>query len=251
MIALFTDFGSAGPYVGQIHAVLNMNAPGTPVVDLFHDVPRYDSRAAAYLLPAYASIFPPQTVFICVVDPGVGGERRPLALEADGRWYVGPDNGIFNLVLRRARQPVVHEICWRPPTLSESFHGRDLFAPVAAKLAQGVLPESRPVTPVAPVFDDWPDDLACVLYIDGYGNAISGLRSHGIPVNKALQVHGHTVPHARIFSEVPRGQAFWYGNANGLVEIAVNQGSAKRELGLLEGDGFVWYPGLSPVHDRR
>lgn len=240
MIALFTDFGSAGPYVGQMHAVLAMTAPGTPVVDLFHDNPRYDSRAAAYLLPAYAAIFPPQTVFICVVDPGVGGERRPLAVQADGNWYVGPDNGIFNLVVRRAQQCEVYEIRWRPQTLSESFHGRDLFAPVAAGLAQGVQPESRPVTLATVSTVAWPDDLACVLYIDGYGNAISGVRSSQIPVNSVLRVHGQAVPHARVFGDMPPGQAFWYGNANGLVEMAVNRGSAQQMLGLTQGDGFDW-----------
>ena len=146
MIALFTDFGSAGPYVGQMHAVLAMTAPGIPVVDLLHDVPQYDVRAAAYLLPAYTALFPPRTVFDCVVDPGVGGERRPLVLEADGKGYVGPDNGLFNLVLRRAQQARVSEISWRPPTLSASFHGRGLFAPVAAALAQGVPHASQPVT---------------------------------------------------------------------------------------------------------
>lgn len=240
MIALFTDFGSTGPYVGQMHAVLAMQAPGVPVIDLFHAVPRYEIRAAAYLLPAYAAHFPPQTVFVCVVDPGVGGERRAVALEADGKWYVGPDNGIFNLVLRRAQQSVGYEIGWRPATLSASFHGRDVFAPVAARLALGVQSEFLPIDLSTQVSDEWPDDLACVLYIDPYGNAICGLRSDRIPVNSLLQVHGHTVPHARVFSEVPRGQAFWYANANGLVEIAVNRGSAAQELSILEGDQIVW-----------
>jgi S-adenosyl-L-methionine hydrolase (adenosine-forming) len=240
MIALFTDFGSAGPYVGQLHAVLAMTAPGTPVVDLFHDIPHYDIRAAAYLLPAYAALFPPLTVFICVVDPGVGGERRPLVLEADGKWYVGPDNGLFNLVLRRARRSVVQEISWRPPTLSASFHGRDLFAPVAAALAQGVPRESHPVTLAQAEMDVWPDDLAQVLYIDGYGNGISGVRSSQIPVDRVLRVQGQAVPHARVYGDVPPGQAFWYGNANGLVEIAVNCGSARRVLGLSTGDGITW-----------
>jgi S-adenosylmethionine hydrolase len=240
MIALFTDFGSSGPYVGQMHAVLAMTVPGTPVVDLLHDLPPYDISAAAYLLPAYAAIFPPQTVFICIVDPGVGGERRPLALQADGKWYVGPDNGLFNLVLRRARHAEVHEIDWRPPNLSASFHARDLFAPVAARLVLGELPESRPVTLAPPPANAWPDDLPRVLYIDGYGNGISGVRSSHIPNNSVLRVRGQAVAHARVFSDVPPGQAFWYGNANGLVEIAVNRASAQRVLGLAVGDGFDW-----------
>jgi S-adenosylmethionine hydrolase len=236
MIALFTDFGGTGPYVGQMHAVLATAIPGTPVVDLFHAVPRYDIRAAAYLLPAYTALLPPGTVCIGVVDPGVGGERRPLALQADGKWYVGPDNGIFNLVLRRARQVEVYEVGWRPQTLSVSFHGRDLFAPVAARLIQGMSAELRPASPAPSAPDDWPDDLAQVLHFDDYGNAVSGLRGSQVSASSVLHLHGHVVPPARVFSEVPAGKAFWYTNANGLVEIAVNRGSARDALSLAVGD---------------
>ena len=96
------------------------------------------------------------------------------------------------------------------------------------------------MTLAAVATDAWPDDLARVLYIDGYGNAISGVRSSQIPANSVLQLQGQSVPHARVFGDVPLGQAFWYGNANGLVEIAVNRGNARRMLGLAEGDGFYW-----------
>src|SRR5262249_61914587 len=91
----------------------------------------------AYLLAAYAAWSPPGTVFLCVVDPGVGSTRGALIVEADGRLYVGPDNGLFELVLRRAASRRVWQITWQPPALSASFHGRDLFAPIAARLAPG------------------------------------------------------------------------------------------------------------------
>ena len=139
MIVLFTDFGLAGPYTGQMKAVLARDAPGQPVIDLFADAPSRNPRAAAYLLAAYAAWFPAGTVFLAVVDPGVGGIRAPLIVSADGCCYVGPDNGLFELVLRRAREAQVWEITWQPAALSASFHGRDLFAPVAAKLASDVV----------------------------------------------------------------------------------------------------------------
>jgi len=137
MIVLFTDFGLDGPYVGQMKAVLHRDAPGVPVIDLFADAPAFDAKRSAYLLAAYAEEFPAPTVFLAVVDPGVGGARRPLMVEADGRRYVGPDNGLFEIVWRRARRRRGGAITWRPERLSASFHGRDLFAPVAARLAVG------------------------------------------------------------------------------------------------------------------
>lgn len=245
MIALFTDFGSGGPYVGQVHGVLARDAPGVPIIDLFHEVPRYDIRAAAYLLPAYAAVFPQDTVFVCVVDPGVGGARRPLYVVADGRRFVGPDNGLFSLVMRRAARCEVHEILWRPPVLSTSFHGRDLFAPVAAMLAQGRPPANRRLALVPPGTNEWPDDLTQVLYIDGYGNGITGLRASQLPIHTDLRLGTHSISYARVYEEAVAGCPFWYENANGLVEIAVSRGSAQRVLGLAPGDRFTTVPAAS------
>ena len=144
MIVSFTDFGFHGPYTGQMKAVLHQMAPGVPVIDLFADAPVNNPKASAYLLAAYAAWFPPQTIFLCVVDPEVGGARPPVIVEADGRWYVGPGNGLFELVQRRASETRSWTIDWRPERLSASFHGRDLFAPVAAMLACGEPPPGRP-----------------------------------------------------------------------------------------------------------
>ena|SRR5437899_1829182 len=102
MIVLFTDFGLEGPYTGQMKAVLHQMAPGIPTIDLFADAPAGNPKAAAYLLAAYAQWFAAGTTFLCIVDPGVGGPRPPVILEADGCWYVGPGNGLFELVERRA-----------------------------------------------------------------------------------------------------------------------------------------------------
>ena len=132
MIVLCTDFGLEGPYTGQVKAVLARAAPAVPVIDLFADLPPFRPQAAAYLLAAYGLVLVAGDVIVAVVDPGVGGARAALALEADGRWYVGPDNGIFELVLRRAHAARSWRIDWRPTALSATFHGRDLFAPVAA-----------------------------------------------------------------------------------------------------------------------
>jgi S-adenosylmethionine hydrolase len=236
MIALFTDFGLSDPYVGQLHAVLALAAPGVPVIDLFHAVPDYDIRAGAYLLPAYAGELAAGTVFVCVVDPGVGGARRPLMLQADGRWYVGPDNGLFEIVARRAAAMECFEIRWRPSRLSTSFHGRDLFAPVAAALAHGERPDSQPARLTPPAGSPWPDDLAEVIYIDHYGNAVTGLRAAALARDRKLRIAGRMLAFAPTFGAVAPGAAFWYENANGLVEVAVHRGNAARALGIGLGE---------------
>ena len=203
MIVTFTDFGVAGPYLGQMRAVLNRLAPAVPVVDLFADAPAFDAQASAYLLAAYARAFEDGDVFLCVVDPGVGGARAPLALDADGRWYVGPDNGLLAIVARRAAACRAWEITWRPEGLSASFHGRDLFAPVAANLAGGASPPGQPcAVPEA----DWPDDLARVVYVDGYGNVMTGLRDDGLAPECVLRVGAHRLARARTFARWPRAR---------------------------------------------
>lgn len=237
MIWLFTDFGREGPYVGQMTAVLRRRAPGVPVIDLLADAPAFDPRLGAYLLAALVAGCAPSDIVLAVVDPGVGGRRRPIVIEADGVWFVGPDNGLFEMVLRRARSPAAWTIGWRPEPLSASFHGRDLFAPVAARLALGDLPpgpEERPSR-----FPDWPDDLSSVVYVDRYGNAMTGLRATVLGGEARIEVAGLTLRRATTFGDVPVGEAFWYGNASGLAEIAVNGGSAAGLFGLRPGSGIA------------
>ncbi len=232
MIVLFTDFGLDNPYVGQLHAVLIQQAPQVPVVDLFHGVPKFDIRAGAYLLPAYASAFPENSVFLCVVDPGVGTARAAVMLQADNQWYVGPDNGLFYILARRAHAQQTHRITWRPAHLSASFHGRDLFAPIAATLARGEWPPCEPAELTVPSGLQWPDDLAQVLYIDHYGNAVTGLRAAKLGTDRILKIGKHRLRYRRVFADAPKGEGFWYENANGLVEIAVNQARADKMLQL-------------------
>ena len=248
MIVLFSDFGLNGPYLGQVKAVLHQEAPGVPVIDLFANAPAHDPRASAYLLAAYGAGFPPgfpeSTVFFAVVDPGVGGARKPGVLEADGRWYVGPDNGLFEIIIRRAKaEPRWWDIRWRPERLSETFHGRDLFAPVAARLARGETPapdnKDNAAFKGSPLDGlrrpDWPDDLAEIIYIDDFGNAMTGVRAETVAGVTELTVGGAFVGKARRFSDVPEGEAFFYENANGLLEISVNQGRADNLLKLSVG----------------
>jgi len=216
-------------------AVLAEMAPGVPVIDLFADAPVGDPKASAYLLAAYAAWFPERTVFLCVVDPGVGGARPAMFLEADGRWYVGPGNGLFELVRRRASETLSFEIDWRPERLSASFHGRDLFAPVAAMLARGEQPPGRPCDDGADRRADWPDDLSEIVYVDHFGNAMTGLMAAMLPPEARLSAAGRVLERARTFGDRPPGAAFWYENSNGLAEIAVNQGRADRDLGLSIG----------------
>jgi S-adenosylmethionine hydrolase len=235
MIVLFTDFGLHGPYIGQMKAVLHRTAPGIPVIDLFADAPVGNPKASAYLLAVYAAWFPPRTVFLCVVDPGVGGTRPAVILEADSRWYVGPGNGLFELVQRRAGETRSWDIDWKPEHLSASFHGRDLFAPVAGMLARGEPPPGRLCKDRADRRADWPDDLCEIVYVDHFGNALTGVRAKILPHTGRLAAAGRLLERARTFSDLPSGAAFWYENSNGLVEIAINQGRADRELGLSIG----------------
>lgn len=239
MIALFTDFGLAGPYTGQMKAVLHREAPAAAVIDLFADAPMRNPKAAAYLLAAYAVWFPPGTVVLAVVDPGVGSSRAALVVEADGRLYVGPDNGLFELVRRRAEATRVWEITWRPELLSASFHGRDVFAPVAARLVRGEAPPATSCGPEVGRRRDWPDDLAEIVYVDHYGNAMTGLRAAILSADAQLSVAGRVLRRARTFSDVPPGAAFWYENSNGLAEIAVNDGRADAMLGIETGSAVA------------
>lgn len=237
MILLYTDFGWQGPYVGQMHAAIRQVAPQVPIIDLMHDAPAFDPLAAGCLLAALASDWAPGSVVVAVVDPGVGSARLPLAVQAGDCWLVGPDNGLLVAAARaRDAAPAWHRIVWRPARLSASFHGRDLFAPTGARLAQGdrtgLVPLDR-----APVGSETPDELAAVVYVDGYGNVMTGLKPRPGAV---LAAGRQRFAERRTFAEAAAGEAFWYKNALGLAEIAVNQGHAASRLGLSPGDAVAW-----------
>ena len=178
--------------------------------------------------------FPPQNIFLCVVDPEVGGARPPVIVEADGRWYVGPGNGPFELVQRRASETRSWTIDWRPERLSASFHGRDLFAPVAAMLACGEPPPGHPRRDGADRRTDWREDLGAIIYVDHFGNAMTGLRAAMLREGARLAAAGRVLESATTFSDRSTGAAFWDENSNGLAEIAANRGRAD-ELGLAIG----------------
>ena len=237
MIFLFTDFGPAGPYLGQMEAVLRLNAPGVDVINLVSDAPTGNPRLASYLLAALAADFPKGSVFLCVVDPGVGGDRLPVILEADGRWFVGPDNGLFNTVAAQSEQAIWRKITWQPERLSASFHGRDLFAPIAAQIA--LQDFTRFINDWdGPEIDNWPTDITSIVYFDHYGNAITGWRYTDALKGMVLFVGNRKIYQAYTFSDSAPGRPFWYCNSMGLVEIAVNLDRADKALSLVLGQGF-------------
>jgi len=239
-IVLFTDFGAQDLYVGQVKAVLAARAPRARVIDALHAAPAFDIDASAHLLAALAPRYPRGSVFLAVVDPGVGGTRDAIVVEADGRTFVGPDNGLLSVLWARARRRRCSRIVWRPAGLSASFHGRDLFAPVAAALAGRRLPRHWAVASRGPRVRLGADDRAAVIYIDQYGNAITGLRDDRRPRDARLRVGRRRLRFARVFEDAPRNGAFWTVNSLGMVEIAANRASAARRLGLRVGRRVAW-----------
>ncbi|MBT9568417.1 MAG: SAM-dependent chlorinase/fluorinase [Thiobacillus sp.] len=234
MIVLFTDFGVRDPYVGQIKARLADLAPAHPVVDLLHEVPDYNPHAGAHLLAAFTAGFQPGSVFLAVVDPGVGTPRAGAVVMAGGRWYVGPDNGLLSVVAARNTDTRVWRITWQPENLAATFHGRDVFAVIAAEIAQGEFPESRltAVDALQVGFDA--GDLARVIYLDHFGNAWVGVRN--LPKDARVSAAGHPFKHSESFGFVGKGEGFWFTNSVGLLELAVNRGSAAETFGLKVGD---------------
>jgi hypothetical protein len=234
VIVLFTDFGSRDPYVGQVKARLIERAPAQQVVDLLHEVPDFNAHAGSHLLAAFAAGFPPGSVFLAVVDPGVGTERDAVVIKAGERWFVGPDNGLLSVVAARDVDTRCWRITWRPDGLTSTFHGRDLFALIAADIARGEFPDEKleAVDALKVEFDA--GDLSRVIYIDHYGNAWTGMR--GVSKNARVNAAGTQFRHSDSFGFAAKGEGFWFINSVGLLELAVNRGSAAARFGLKVGD---------------
>jgi S-adenosylmethionine hydrolase len=241
-ITLLTDFGTADGYVGEMKGVLVTNAPGCAIVDIAHDVAAHDVEAGRLTLARYWQRFPPGTVHIAIVDPGVGSSRAALAVQSAGRYLVGPDNGLLSPALlfpdaRCVALPIPH-------AASATFHGRDVFAPAAALLVKGATIDSLgeafhdPVilrTPEA-TRDAGGDVHGVVIGVDRFGNVLTNLVSRRAV---SVRVNGRTVPVARTYADVAAGELVALVGSSGFIELAVRDGSASTALGAVSGDAVV------------
>lgn len=238
IVTLLTDFGTVDGYVAEMKAVIKSLAPDAEIIDATHDIPPQDVARARLTLSRYWRRFPVGTVHVAVVDPGVGTARAALAVESDGRFLIGPDNGVlspaFTIDGAHAVQLDV------PGGASLTFHGRDVFAPAAARIARGepldilgrrYRPSVVMHTPV-PRRGFGGSQSGEVIAIDRFGNAITNLESAN---GNAVAVHGRHVPTVRTFSEVGIGEACALVGSAGLLEIAVREGNAALVLGLSVG----------------
>ena len=187
-------------------------------------------------MQALVKDLPKAAIVLAVVDPGVGTDRHALWVEVDGRHFIGPDNGLFARIVNQATQVKAHVIKYDKTKVSASFHGRDVFAPFAAKLEIGKQAIATPLEKNKLVGKDWPIELAEIIYIDHYGNAMTGLSACLVPTESNLQVGDQQLDFARNYSESDENKMFWYKNSFGLVELSQRQGSIAAELGLNIGN---------------
>lgn len=249
IVTLVTDFGLHDWFVGTMKGVLSQLAARCQVVDITHAVDPGDIWGAAFALAAAAPYFPAGSVHLAVVDPGVGSERGAVAIRTRSADYVGPDNGVLSLALRSVPILAIHRIenhrlCLN--MVSHTFHGRDVFAPVAAHLANG-----RPLKAVGPRVSGflrlpWPEPeettmgwRGVVVYLDRFGNGITNLPSSLIPsrpgVAPAFRIGRRRLKLHACYADVSRGEPLVVEGSSGLLEVAVNGGSAARKLRLRRG----------------
>ena len=229
LVTFTTDFGSGSPLVAAMKAVVLAGCPLAVLVDVSHEVPRFDVHAGAYMLFAGTRHFLAGSVHLVVVDPGVGTSRRRLAIRAGGRYYVGPDNGLFTIVIDEVGLQDAVELAPRPEG-SSTFEGRDVFAPAAAALAAGVPIESLgpPTDPPKMIEESTPR----VLWTDGFGNLVTNLK----PPARPMRVHNHYVTAtATTYAEARPNEPFVYVGSMGYLEIGVREARADRLLAARAG----------------
>ena len=242
IITLLTDFGTADGYVAEMKGVLLSAVGDVTIVDVAHDVAPQDTEGARLALARYWRRYPAGTVHLVVVDPGVGTDRAAIVVESDSRFLVGPDTGVLSPALLAAsarvfRLPV-------PSSASRTFHGRDVFAPAAARLASGAPPESLGTPLDDPVVHRTPEPRRAsdgaivgeVIHVDRFGNAITNLLA---PHGGTVEVSGRTLSLVRAYADSPPGGYLALTGSSGLVEIARRDGHAASGLGLDRGTPVV------------
>lgn len=252
LIALLTDFGLVDPYVGQMKSVLLSAAPGVPLLDISHDVSPQDVLQGAFFLAATLPWLPPGAIVVAVVDPGVGSDRRVLLVQAGSHWIVAPDNGLLTLVFGREEGYRLFDASPRVAPASATFHGRDVFAPLAARLAMGEAGsslgtvwdggEAVRLEGLAPTRQG--DAVTCrVLSVDRFGNVILSLevkRFGRLPVAAAvIEPEPAALVPVASYAAIAHGGIGILAGSQGYLELAVPHGSAASRLGLARGDAVT------------
>jgi hypothetical protein len=255
IVTLLSDFGLRDPYVAEMKAVILSICPEVIIVDISHNIRKFDVRMGSFVLAQATPYFPKGTIHVAVVDPGVGTKRRPIIVETGRSLYVGPDNGLLILSARREGINHIYEIAnvrYALKEVSRTFHGRDIFSPAAAYLAKGIPPSDfgpeilNPVTPSFTEPDIEGDEIhGEVVHIDGFGNVITNitlrdLEEAGIREgeNILLRLKGkeESVRLCSAYGEVPRNTLLAIIGSGGFLEISVNQGNASQFFDVEVGE---------------
>lgn len=250
IITLLSDFGDRDVYVGVMKGVIAGINPQLQVIDLTHQIPPQNIAAARFCLMSAWEYFPPQTVHVAIVDPGVGSQRRAIAVEFAGGYLVAPDNGLSSGILSLSPAIAAVELTnpqyWRSPQPSTTFHGRDIFASVGAYLASGVALENlgdRIDIDSLVEFSLAPPQLTSagitgtIQYVDRFGNLVSNIPAEMVAEkNWQVQVKDATIPQGRTYSDVAVGEIVALIGSHGWLEIAVNGGDGRSRLGIDIGD---------------
>jgi len=257
VLSLLSDFGLKDPYVAEMKAVIYSINPDAPIVDVSHEVKKFDIQMGAFILASAAPYFPAKSVHVAVVDPGVGTSQRPIIVETAHSLYVGPDNGVLMLAASKETIVNVYEIAnpgYMLSVVSSTFHGRDIFAPAAAHLSLGVSPSSFGSAINDYVFPDFAKPniengllAGEVLYLDDFGNMISNISSESLEaaglagcrhVDVVLGEERLCLPLGSAYGDVSVGEALVLVGSTGFVEVAVNQGCASKTYNVAVGDCF-------------
>ncbi len=247
VVTLTTDFGLRDPYVAEMKGVMLGLVPDLRLVDITHDVASHDVVGAALVLEAAVPFFPPGTLHLVVVDPGVGTARRGLVVVMPTATFVAPDNGLLTPILARETWRAFELAApeFRLPRVSRTFHGRDVFAPAAAHLARGVAPERFGPAVDDPVLVSWPEVRAvggavagAVLHVDRFGNLITSIAAEAVEAlgaGASVHIAGRHLPLVGTYADLPLGAAGALIGSGNRLEVAVREGSAAALLKARRG----------------
>jgi len=254
IITLLTDFGLQDIYVGVLKGVISQINPDVSIIDITHQIPPQDLYSASYCLGSAFPYFPPDTIYIGVVDPGVGSNRKAIAIQSpEGSYFIGPDNGIFTSVINHFPQITVRELTnsryWLGEKPSATFHGRDIFAPVAAYLAKGIafsdlgelIPQESLIKLPLTSYRVTSEGIRGVIqYMDNFGNIITNIPGNLVQGKSwRVKIANIIIQPQVTYSKQSQGKLLAVVSSDGWIEIAVNGGNAQQKLGLNLGDEIL------------